>query len=71
MVQKLREIYKPSKEELVHARENPKADEARLQSERDEKSVKIKMEERLKVENEHVAKYLNWTQLNEHMQTHV
>ena len=42
-----------------------------MKAERDIKSVKIKREQRLKEENEHVAKHLNWTQLNDAMGTHV
>ena len=62
MVQNLCALYKPTEEELVCAWEKSKADKARLKSEQDEKSVKLKREEQFKAENEHVAKYLNWTQ---------
>ena len=43
LLKKLCALYKPSQEELVHARAKRKADDAQLKAERDETSVKLKI----------------------------
>ena len=71
LLKKLYALYKPSQEELALVRQKRKADDTLLNAERDERSVKVKIEERLKQTDEHVAKHLSWTQLTHPMKIHV